>query len=130
MVSRNFIAFLQVKIGQADLHADVRCAPARMPQDVGGTASARDYSGNVRYSERRRMMPTIDEWFARYGESHRNPVNKALHWVCVPAITWSVIAIAWWLSPYAALALCALALGVLRVPVAADRPRHAGASSR
>ena len=55
-------------------------------------------------------MPTIDEWFDRYGESHRNPLNKALHWVCVPAITWSVIAIAWWLSPYAALTLCAAAL--------------------
>lgn len=55
-------------------------------------------------------MPTIEQWFARYGESHQSPVNKALHWVCVPAITWSVIAFAWWLSPYAALALCALAL--------------------
>lgn len=55
-------------------------------------------------------MPTLDEWFARYGESHRHPVNKALHWVCVPAITWSVVALAWWLSPYAALALTAPAL--------------------
>lgn len=67
------------------------------------------------------MMPTIDEWFTRYGESHRNPVNKALHWVCVPAITWSVIAIAWWLSPYAALVLCSLALAFyayLSLPIA------------
>ncbi len=55
-------------------------------------------------------MPTIDQWFARYGESHQSRVNKALHWICVPAITWSVIAFAWWLSPYAALLLCALAL--------------------
>jgi uncharacterized membrane protein YGL010W len=67
------------------------------------------------------MMPAIDEWFTRYGESHRNPVNKALHWVCVPAITWSVIAIAWWLSPYAALVLCSLALAFyayLSLPIA------------
>jgi uncharacterized membrane protein YGL010W len=66
-------------------------------------------------------MPTLDEWLARYGESHLDPVNKALHWVCVPAITWSVIAIAWWLSPYAALALCALSLGFyayLSLPIA------------
>ncbi|MEO8847667.1 MAG: Mpo1-like protein [Casimicrobiaceae bacterium] len=55
-------------------------------------------------------MPTIDQWFDRYGESHRDPLNKALHWICVPAITWSVVAIAWWLSPYAALALCSAAL--------------------
>ena len=27
--------------------------------------------------------------FARYGESHRHPANKAIHWVCVPLITWS-----------------------------------------
>jgi uncharacterized membrane protein YGL010W len=67
------------------------------------------------------MMPAIDEWFTRYGESHHNPVNKALHWVCVPAITWSVIAIAWWLSPYAALVLCSLALAFyayLSLPIA------------
>ncbi len=68
-----------------------------------------------------RIVPTIAQWFARYGESHRNPVNKALHWVCVPAITWSMIAFAWWLSPYAALVLCALALGFyawLSLPIA------------
>lgn len=26
-----------------------------------------------------------------YGESHRDPVNKRIHWVCVPLIVWSVI---------------------------------------
>ncbi|MEO6927929.1 MAG: Mpo1-like protein [Casimicrobiaceae bacterium] len=55
-------------------------------------------------------MPSVNQWFDRYGESHRDPLNKALHWICVPAITWSVVAIAWWLSPYVALALCAAAL--------------------
>ena len=67
------------------------------------------------------MMPPIDEWLTRYGESHRSPVNKALHWICVPAITWSVIAIAWWLWPYAALVLCSLALAFyayLSLPIA------------
>ena len=67
------------------------------------------------------MMPAIDEWFTRYGESHHNPVNTALHWVCDPAITWSAIAIAWWLSPYAALVLCSLALAFyayLSLPIA------------
>jgi uncharacterized membrane protein YGL010W len=40
--------------------------------------------------------------FDRYGESHRNPTNKAIHWVCVPLITWSVLAALWAWSPVAA----------------------------
>jgi uncharacterized membrane protein YGL010W len=51
----------------------------------------------------------VDELFARYGESHRHPTNKAIHWVCVPLITWSVIALFWSWSPVAAYALIALA---------------------
>jgi uncharacterized membrane protein YGL010W len=94
--------------------------------DSSGGGFCRDYSGKPaaceprRYSERDRM-PTIDEWFARYGAAHRNAVNEAVHWICVPAITWSVIALAWWLSPYAALALCALTLAFyayLSLPIA------------
>jgi uncharacterized membrane protein YGL010W len=66
-------------------------------------------------------MATLEEWFARYGAAHRHPVNEAIHWVCVPAITWSVVALAWWLSPYVALALGTLALvfyAYLSVPIA------------
>ena len=44
-------------------------------------------------------MRKVDELFARYGESHRNPANKAIHWVCVPLITWSVLAALWAWSP-------------------------------
>jgi len=55
-------------------------------------------------------MRKIDELFARYGESHRNPANKAIHWVCVPLITWSVIALLWSWTPIAAYALIALAV--------------------
>ena len=40
--------------------------------------------------------------FERYGESHRHPTNKAIHWVCVPLITWSVIALFWSAAPAAA----------------------------
>jgi len=49
-------------------------------------------------------MRKVDELFARYGESHRNPANKAIHWVCVPLITWSVLAALWAASPMAAYA--------------------------
>ena len=40
-------------------------------------------------------MRKVDELFARYGESHRHPRNKAIHWVCVPLITWSLLALLW-----------------------------------
>lgn len=40
-------------------------------------------------------MKTADQWFAEYGESHRNPTNKLIHWVCVPAIVFSLIGLLW-----------------------------------
>jgi uncharacterized membrane protein YGL010W len=55
-------------------------------------------------------MRKVDELFAKYGESHRNPANKAIHWVCVPLITWSVIALLWSWTPIAAYALIALSV--------------------
>ncbi|MDZ7899102.1 MAG: Mpo1-like protein [Arcicella sp.] len=33
-------------------------------------------------------MKTINQWLAEYGESHQNPTNKTVHWVCVPLIVW------------------------------------------
>ena len=56
------------------------------------------------------MTRRIDELFARYGESHRNSTNKAIHWVCVPLITWSVIALLWSWTPIAAYALIAASI--------------------
>lgn len=38
-------------------------------------------------------MRSVDQWFDEYGESHQHPVNKAFHWVCVPAIVFSVLGI-------------------------------------
>ncbi len=38
-------------------------------------------------------MRTISEWLDEYSESHQNPTNKAIHWVCVPAILFSIIGI-------------------------------------
>jgi len=56
------------------------------------------------------MTRRIDELFARYGESHRNSTNKAIHWVCVPLITWSVIALLWSWTPIATYALIAASI--------------------
>ncbi len=40
-------------------------------------------------------MKTMDQWLAEYGDSHRNPTNKAIHWICVPLILFSVLALLW-----------------------------------
>jgi uncharacterized membrane protein YGL010W len=37
----------------------------------------------------------IAYWLDEYGVSHRHPVNKALHWICVPLIVWSLIGLLW-----------------------------------
>jgi uncharacterized membrane protein YGL010W len=37
----------------------------------------------------------IDLLLAEYGESHQNPTNKTIHWIAVPVIAWSVIALLW-----------------------------------
>jgi len=44
----------------------------------------------------------VDRLLERYGEFHRNPMNKAIHWVCVPLIVWSVLGALWSVSPVAA----------------------------
>ena len=36
-------------------------------------------------------MRTAQEWLDAYGDSHRNPVNKKIHWFCIPWIMVSVL---------------------------------------
>ncbi|ONM45852.1 hypothetical protein BXT89_00710 [Halopseudomonas pachastrellae] len=48
-------------------------------------------------------MKAIDQWFHEYGESHRNPVNKLTHWICVPLITFSVLGMLWAIHPWVAM---------------------------
>ena len=38
------------------------------------------------------MARKIEALLAEYGESHQNKTNKAVHWVCVPVIVWTVMA--------------------------------------
>ncbi len=35
-------------------------------------------------------MRKIDQLLSKYGESHQNATNKAVHWICVPAIMFSL----------------------------------------
>ena len=39
------------------------------------------------------MKRTIHQWIEEYGQSHQNPTNKAIHWVCVPLIMLSLLAL-------------------------------------
>jgi uncharacterized membrane protein YGL010W len=34
---------------------------------------------------------SIYNWFSEYAESHQNPVNKRIHWICVPVIFFSIV---------------------------------------
>jgi len=55
-------------------------------------------------------MRKVDELFERYGESHRNKLNEAIHWICVPLITWSGVAALWAASPAASYVAVGLAI--------------------
>src|SRR5580765_4141004 len=55
-------------------------------------------------------MRKVDQLFTRYSESHRHPANEAIHWICVPLITWSVLAALWAASPVAAYIAIGLAV--------------------
>lgn len=55
-------------------------------------------------------MKTLKVWLDEYSESHQNPVNKNIHWICVPVIYFCVFGILYALHPWAAYAALLLAL--------------------
>lgn len=65
-------------------------------------------------------MRSVQSWLDEYGESHRNPVNKTLHWICVPLIVLSLVGLLWSIpAPHALAQASPLAnWGVLLVIVA------------
>lgn len=40
-------------------------------------------------------MRRTSYWLDAYAASHRNPVNKTLHFICVPLIVWSLLGLLW-----------------------------------
>ena len=36
-------------------------------------------------------MKTMQDWLDAYAESHQNKTNKAIHFICVPLIVFSVV---------------------------------------
>lgn len=37
----------------------------------------------------------VDRLLGNYAEDHRNPTNQVVHWICVPLIVWTVVALFW-----------------------------------
>src|SRR5882762_5830109 len=40
-------------------------------------------------------MRNVTDWLGEYGVSHQNPVNKLLHWICVPPIVLALMGLLW-----------------------------------
>ena len=55
-------------------------------------------------------MKNVHQWLHAYGESHQHPTNKLIHWICVPAILFSIIGLLWSLSTLSTLVLMGLSL--------------------
>lgn len=79
---------------------------------------------------RRTSFRTVHQWLADYGESHRNPTNKLLHWLCVPVIVVAVLGFLWSIpvpaafaavSPWLNWATLVIALGLLYYAVLSPR---------
>lgn len=63
----------------------------------------------------------VHQLIATYAESHQHPTNEVVHFVCVPAIMFSLLGMLWSLSPAVALAIVLGSLVyyfVLSVPLA------------
>lgn len=57
-------------------------------------------------------MRTAESWFDEYGQSHQHATNKLIHWICVPLIFWSVLALIWSIPSPAAWLNWAVAVAV------------------
>ena len=52
----------------------------------------------------------VDRLLAHYGESHRHPVNEAIHMVAIPAIMLSIVGLLFAVHPWVAYAFVAASL--------------------
>lgn len=54
----------------------------------------------------------VDRWLGNYAEDHRNPTNVLIHWICVPLILWTGVALLWVIPVPASLGRAGLWAGV------------------
>lgn len=52
----------------------------------------------------------VEQLIATYAESHQNPTNEIIHFVCVPVIVFTVLGLLWAINPLVAVAFSVLAL--------------------
>ncbi|MCF6767053.1 DUF962 domain-containing protein [Thiotrichales bacterium 19S11-10] len=50
-------------------------------------------------------MRKLDEWLDLYAQSHKNKLNKRIHYICVPLIMFSLLGILWAIHPLLSVAL-------------------------
>lgn len=66
----------------------------------------------ARYKTRIQMSKNIDDWLNAYNVCHQHPQNKLIHYICVPAIAWSALALLWLVAiPYTPLTGAHVLLG-------------------
>ncbi|MDB5776901.1 MAG: hypothetical protein JWP38_3034 [Herbaspirillum sp.] len=53
---------------------------------------------------------SIDALLAKYAESHLNPANERIHFICVPAIVFALLGLIWAIHPLLAAAVVLAAL--------------------
>jgi uncharacterized membrane protein YGL010W len=66
--------------------------------ESGHTANIREHPMEPTAAPR-----TIDALLAQYSESHRDPTNELIHFVCVPVIVFTLLGILWSIDPLVAL---------------------------
>lgn len=72
-------------------------------------------------NQRAQSRNTVHGLIATYSESHQNPVNEIIHFICVLAIVFSALGLFWAIHPFVALATTLAALAyyaVLSTPLA------------
>jgi uncharacterized membrane protein YGL010W len=56
---------------------------------------AKNQNSNKSKSPKPGETRPVDIYFAKYAESHQNPTNKLIHWICVPLIVFSLFGLLW-----------------------------------
>lgn len=51
---------------------------------------------------------SLEQWLAEYAVSHQNPINKKIHWLCVPTIFVSIVGMSMSLSVWFTIVLTML----------------------
>lgn len=59
-------------------------------------------------SSRGKSKRSLEQWLADYAVSHQNPINKQIHWLCVPTIFVSILGMGMSLSVWFTLVATAL----------------------